>query len=306
MKDCTVLRKEELILKYDVIIIGMGIAGISAAVYAKQANYKVLLLEGSAPGGLLNNIDRVTNYAGINNITGPDFAMNLFNQVNINEIEYILEEVVSINVNEDIKEVKTTSKIYTSKNVIIATGRTPKLLGLAKEEEFLGRGISTCAVCDASFYKNCDVAVVGSGNSALQESLYLSKIVNKVHLIMRRKSFAVETELVEKIKNTKNIDMHFQTYIENLIIEENKIKGVSLNNGELEVNGVFIYAGYKPSTKFLSNLDILDKNGYVEVNDQLETSIKGIYAIGDVIKKDIYQLVSAASDGARVVSKLKI
>lgn len=293
-------------MKYDVIIIGMGIAGISAAVYAKQANYKVLLLEGSAPGGLLNNIDRVTNYAGINNITGPDFAMNLFNQVNINEIEYILEEVVSINVNEDIKEVKTTSKIYTSKNVIIATGRTPKLLGLAKEEEFLGRGISTCAVCDASFYKNCDVAVVGSGNSALQESLYLSKIVNKVHLIMRRKSFAVETELVEKIKNTKNIDMHFQTYIENLIIEENKIKGVSLNNGELEVNGVFIYVGYKPSTKFLSNLDILDKNGYVEVNDQLETSIKGIYAIGDVIKKDIYQLVSAASDGARVVSKLKI
>lgn len=292
-------------MKYDVIIIGMGIAGVSAAIYAKQANKKVLILEGGAPGGLLNNIDKVTNYAGIDEITGPDLAVKLFDQIVANSIEYKLEKVESINPFNEYKEINTKSSKFQTKNIIIATGRSPKLLGLENEEKFLGKGISTCALCDGNFYKEKEIAVIGSGNSALQEALYLANIAKKVHLVVKRRSFVIETELVSKVKSKSNIEIHYESFVENLIITDEKITGLKLNNEEININGVFIYAGYKPNTEFLKELNILNTQSYIEVDKNLETNIEGVFAIGDVIKKDIYQLVSAAADGARVVGKLK-
>lgn len=292
-------------MKYDVIIIGMGIAGVSAAIYAKQANKKVLILEGGAPGGLLNNIDKVSNYAGIDEITGPDLAVKLFDQIVANSIEYKLEKVESINPFNEYKEINTKSSKFQTKNIIIATGRSPKLLGLENEEKFLGKGISTCALCDGNFYKEKEIAVIGSGNSALQEALYLANIAKKVHLVVKRRSFVIETELVSKVKSKSNIEIHYESFVENLIITDEKITGLKLNNEEININGVFIYAGYKPNTEFLKELNILNTQSYIEVDKNLETNIEGVFAIGDVIKKDIYQLVSAAADGARVVGKLK-
>lgn len=291
---------------YDVVIIGMGISGISAAIYAKQANLNVLLLEGSAPGGLLNSIDKIENFAGITSISGPDFALNLFNQVNENNIEYKLEEVKEIKKEEKELVVITNNCEYKCKNIVIATGRKPRLLGLENEKEFLGKGISTCALCDGSFYKGKAVAVVGAGNSALQEALYLSNIVDKIYLIMRRKIFAGSPAIVEKVKNTKNIEVLLETQIKKINIEAEKFSGLILNNDDyLDVAALFVYAGYVPNTEFLKNLDILNNNNYIEVNDNLETSIEGVFAIGDATRKDIYQLMNAAADGARVVGKLR-
>lgn len=290
---------------YDVIIIGMGISGISAGIYAKQAGLNLLILEGSAPGGLLNSIDMIKNFAGINAISGPDFAQNLFNQVNELEIPYKLEKVINIDSTDECNVVKTSESEYKAKNVIIATGRRPKLLGLEREDELLGRGVSTCALCDGNFYKGKAVAVVGAGNSALQESLYLSNIVKKVYILMRRSVFAGSPEIVEKVKATKNIEIMFETQVKELIVKDEKLSGLLLNNEEiLEVSGLFVYSGYYPDTMFLSNLEITNNAGYIEVNDNLETSKKNIFAIGDVTRKDIYQLMTAAADGARVVGKL--
>lgn len=290
---------------YDVIIIGMGISGISAGIYAKQAGLNLMMFEGSAPGGILNSIDKVKNFAGIKSISGPDFAMSLYEQVNELEIPYKLEKVISVTNEEDIKIVKTISGEFKTKNVIIATGRCPRLLGLENESSMLGKGISTCALCDGNFYKGKEIAVVGAGNSALQESLYLANVVEKVYILMRRKVFAGSPEIVEKVKATKNIEILFETTVEKLIIKEDKLEGLLLNSGSaLDVSGLFIYAGYEPDTKFLSNYDITNVAGYIEVDENLETREKNIFAIGDVTKKDIYQLMTAAADGARVVGKL--
>lgn len=290
---------------YDCIIIGMGISGISAGIYAMQGKMNILLLEGSAPGGLLNNIDKVNNFAGIKSISGPDFAMNLFEQVNELNIPFKLEKVIKVEKDSECINVKTNSELYKTKNLIIATGRRPKLLGLENEDKLLGKGISTCALCDGNFYKEKRIALVGAGNSALQESLYLSNIVDKIYLLMRRKIFAGSPDLIEKVKNNKNIEVMFETSIKKLNIEDEKLISVTLNNDDdLKIDGLFVYAGYTPDTKFLSNLDITNNNGYIEVDENLETKEKNIFAIGDVTRKDIYQLMTAAADGARVVGKL--
>jgi len=169
---------------YDLIIIGMGVSGISAGIYAKRAGLNVLMLEGSAPGGIINSISKIENYPGIKEISGPDLAYNLFEQVNDLNIEFKLEKVTDVII-EDIKTIKTINNIYQSKYILIASGRRPKLLGIKNELDFLGKGISTCALCDGAFYKGKDIAVVGGGSSALTEAIYLSKIVNKVYLIHR-------------------------------------------------------------------------------------------------------------------------
>ena len=214
---------------YDLIIIGMGVSGISAAIYAKRAGLNVLMLEGSVPGGIINNIPKIENYPGINEISGPDLAYNLFDKVNSLKIEYKLEKVTDV-ILEDIKTIKTTANIYQAKNILIASGRKPKLLGLKDEEKYLGRGISTCALCDGALYKNEDVAVVGGGSSALGEAIYLSKIVNKVYLIHRREEFRGEDTLINEIKHISNIEVILNNEIVDLIIENDKFKGIILKD----------------------------------------------------------------------------
>ena len=290
---------------YDVIIIGMGISGITAAIYAKRSNKKVLLIDKAMPGGTLNNIDKVSNYPGLVDISGPDFAANLFKQIKTLDIPYILEEVKSLKLTDNVKVIETNNNTYQAKNVILAMGRRPKMLGLENESSLLGRGISTCALCDAFFYKDKDIAVVGTGNSALQETLYLANIVNKIYLINRRDGFRGDSMLVDQIKSLDNIEIIYNANIKELNSENNKLSEIILdNNKHIKVEGLFIYIGSIPETKIVPE-DILDSDGYVIVDKYLKTKLPGVYAIGDIIKKDVYQLVTAAADGARVISYLE-
>ena len=290
---------------FDIIIIGMGISGITAGIYAKRSNKKVLIIDKGMPGGLLNNIDKVSNYPGLIDISGPDFAASLEKQVKSMDISYILEEVKEVDFSNEIKKVITSNNTYEAKKIILAMGRKPKYLGLDNEKDLLGHGLSTCAMCDAFFYKNEDIAIVGTGNSALQEALYLSNIVNNIYLINRRDGFRGEEMLVKEIKNNSKIKIIYNANIKSMNEENNKLSSITLDNGQtLNVKGVFVYIGYRPATEFIPK-EILDENGYVNVNEKLETSIKGVYAIGDIIKKDTYQLVTAASDGARVIYNMK-
>lgn len=282
---------------YDLIIIGMGISGVSAAIYAKRANLSVLMLEGSAPGGTLNKISNVENYPGIASIAGPDFAYNLFEKIRELKIEYKLEEVTDI-ITES-KTIKTKNNVYQANNILIASGRSPKFLGLENEEKLLGKGVSTCALCDGALYKNKEVAVVGGGASALAESIHLSKIVKKVYLIHRKDEFRGEDTLVESVKSIDNIELILNNEITELKEENDKLSGLVLKDGkELEVSALFIYIGFTPNTNFIKNTDIKMENGYILVDKDGKTNINGIYASGDVIKKDIYQLINAASEGS--------
>ena len=290
---------------YDVIIVGMGIGGITAGIYAKRANLNVLLLDKSAPGGLLNNIDLISNYPGFIDIKGPDLALKLFEQVKSIEIPYKLEEVIKIKVNEDIKEVITNSNTYQTKNIIIATGTHPKYLGLDNEKELLGKGLSTCALCDGTFYKDKVIAVVGNGNSALQESLYLAKLAKKVYLLNRKGSFKGEEYLQDKVKNKENIEIKYNVSITKYNQVNNKIESILLSNNEkIKVSGVFIYVGYKANSELVNGLDIINADGRIMVDNNCETKIKGLYAVGDVNDKGIYQLITASNDGVIAIANI--
>lgn len=290
---------------YDVIIVGMGIGGITAGIYAKRANLNVLLLDKSAPGGLLNNIDLISNYPGFIDIKGPDLALKLFEQVKSIEIPYKLEEVIKINITDEIKEVITNNNTYQTKNIIIATGTHPKYLGLDNEKELLGRGLSTCALCDGTFYKDKVIAVVGNGNSALQESLYLAKLAKKVYLLNRKDSFKGEEYLQDKVKNKDNIEIKYNVSITKYNEVDNKIESVLLsNNEEIKVSGVFIYVGYKANSELVNGLDITNGDGRIIVDNNCETKIKGLYAVGDVNDKGIYQLITASNDGVIAIANI--
>jgi len=284
---------------YNSIIIGMGISGVSCAIYLKRAGLNVLVLEGAVPGGIINEIPKIENYPGIKEIAGPDLAGNLFDSIKSLNIDYKLESVKDV-IFGDVKKVITNKGEYTCKNLVIASGRRPRMLGIPHEEEYLGKGISTCALCDGNFFKNKDVIVVGGGSSALTESLYLANIVNKVTVIHRRDEIRAENILEEEVRNKNNIELITNRTVKELIISDDTIKGVILDNGEkIEAAGIFLAVGYIPNTEFLKDNIVLD-NGYIVVDENYETNIKGVYACGDVIKKDIYQIVTAASEGASV------
>lgn len=286
-------------MTYDSIIIGMGIAGISAAVYAKRSGSNVLLLEKMRPGGIINTIDKIENYPGFKSITGPDLAFQLFDQVNALQVPYKMEEVINISLENDVKIVKTTSSEYRALNVLIATGRSPILLGLPNEEKLIGKGISTCALCDGYLYKGKEIAVVGGGNSALQEALYLSNIVNKIYLIHRRDEFRGDEELVSRVKEKENIEILYNSQVTELKENNDELKSIVINNEkELPVSAMFVYIGYAPKTEFAKELGITNPVGYIEVDENFETKVPGIYAAGDIIIKKVYQIVTAASEGA--------
>ncbi len=290
---------------YDIIIIGMGISGISAGLYAKQANMNVLMFEGKMPGGLLNQIDKIDNYVGKTKVSGPEFAMDLFNQVNEEKIPFKNQKIIKIDFNGEVKKVYTEQEVFETKKIIIATGRKPRLLGLPNEDKLFGHGLSTCALCDGHFYKDKNVVVIGGGNSAVQESLYLSNIVKELNIVIRRNVFTANESLQKELLSKKNVIVHYEDEIKEIIEDNDKVSGVILKSGKkLEVEGIFLYAGWIPNNELVKDLDILNKFGYIEVNENFETKIKGIYAVGDIIYKDVYQLVTAASDGAEVITKI--
>ena len=284
---------------YDVIIIGMGPAGVSSAIYLKRAGLKVLTLDGGPFGGTLNYIDKIDNYPGMFGTSGPDLAFKLYEHCKALEIDFKNEKVLNI-IDGVNKTIVTSEHQYNCKNVIIATGRIPKKLGLFNENELVGKGVSNCALCDGAFYRNKDVAVVGGGISALSEALYLSNICKNVYLIHRRNNFSVRNLIVDEVLSKDNIQCIMESTIDELCVDNGKLNGIIVNGQKIAVEGLFTYIGFEPKVDFVDELNICDKNGYINVDLNFETDIKGIFAIGDVIKKDVYQIVTAMADGVCV------
>lgn len=297
---------------YECIIIGAGVAGMTAAIYLKRSEVNICILEKSAPGGQINKTSAIDNYPGFIG-DGPELAMKIFSQVTSLNIPYEYGDVESIKKIEDGFEVLAGNKKLTTKKIILATGRIPNKLGLPKEEELTNKGISWCAICDGPLFKNQDVALVGSGNSALEESIHLSSICNKVIILNRSSEFKGDKYLVEKLKKLSNIDIRFETKIVEIIEKENKLSELKIEKKDeletIKVNGLFIYIGFTPDIRYLKDLDIVTENGYIKTDYKMRTSISGVYACGDCIKKDYYQISTASADGTvaalNVVQELK-
>ena len=285
---------------YDIIIIGAGPSGMTAALYATQARKNVLVLEKEVYGGQILKADKVKNYPGIEEISGFEFATNLYKQLTNHNVKIKFEEVLEIKNNNNNKEVITKKGNYLSKSVIIATGGTNRKLNLNNEDKLIGKGVSYCTTCDGMFFKEKVVAVYGGGNSAIDGALYLSDICKKVYLIYRQKDFKTNTDSTNKLKNTDNIECIFNTTITDLIGDD-KLKSIKLNtNNEeslLDLDGLFIEIGYIPVSDMCKNIVNTDSKGYIIANEDCKTNVDGIFCSGDVRIKDIRQLTTACSDG---------
>lgn len=296
-------------MDYNTVIIGSGVAGMTAAIYLARANTSVCIIEKDVPGGQITRTSTIDNYPGFINIEGPDLAINMYNQVTNLKVPYIYTEVLEIINNQNNKEIKLKDKSITCQNIVIATGRSPRKLNVPNEEKLLGKGISYCAICDGGLYKNKNVAVIGGGLAAIEETLYLSKICNHITLIHRRDEFRVSDELLDSVKIKDNVTILMNTTVEEFKEENNILTSIVVkdkNNKieEIKVEGCFEYIGQVPNTYNFKNLNILNEDGYIEVNEYYETKINNIYAIGDCIKKDLYQIITACNDGAVVASRI--
>ena len=290
---------------YDIIIIGAGPSGMSAALYALRANKKVLLLEKECFGGQIINASNIENYPALSNVSGYDFATNLYNQIKSLGVILKYEEVLEVT---DKKEVITRKGTYKGKNIIIATGLKKRKLNLENEDKLLGSGISYCATCDGNFYKNKNVAVVGGGNTALEDALYLSNIASKVYLIHRRDNFRGEKKLISEVKEKNNIELILNSNITK-IIGEDKLNSIEItdnrnNISRLEIDGLFIAIGNIPDNNRFKNIIDLDENGYIIANANLKTKTDNIYVAGDTRVKTLRQLVTATADGAIAATEI--
>ena len=284
---------------FDIIIVGAGPAGLTAALYAGRANKKVLVLEAKAYGGQIVTTPCIENYPGIPNISGFDYATNLYNQVKDLGIEVKIEPVIRI---EEDNTVITTKDSYQAKAIILATGAENRKLNIPKEEEFVGRGVSYCATCDGNFFRKKIVAVNGGGNTALEDALYLSGLAEKVYLIHRRDSFRGEEKYVDELKEKENVEMILNSTITKLI-GENRLEKIEITNTsgdtrELEIRGLFIAIGQTPKNEIFKNIIAIDDAGYIISEDGVHTSKDKIYVAGDTREKDLRQLTTAVSDGA--------
>ncbi len=297
---------------YDVIIIGAGPAGLTAAIYTSRAKLRTLIIEKMIPGGQVTTTHLVENYPGfIEPINGFVLMNNFQKQAQNFGAEIITsKEVNSIEKNDSIFIVKTPDKQFTSKTILIATGAKFKSLGIPGEEKFKGRGVSYCATCDGAFFKDKEVAVIGGGNSALEEALFLTKFVKKVYLIHRRHQFRAdkifqdrvkENEKIETILNYVPVSINGENEVESITIEERDTK----ERKELKVDGVFFFIGLSPNSEFIKNFVETDENGYIIVNENFETNVKGCFAAGDVIKKKVRQIATAVGDGAAAGVNIK-
>lgn len=288
----------------DIIIIGGGPAGLTACLYASRAGAQVLLLESGAPGGKLNVSAEIENWPGQKKMAGPELAYQMYEHALSFGAKQEYGDVVDIIDHGDYKEVVTSDQSYQAKAVLIATGTKERKMGLEREEELTGRGISYCAVCDGPFFKGEEVAVIGGGNSALEEAVYLTKFVDKVHLIVRRDVFRADKIVQDHVAANDKIVVHYLRKPHHIIEEDNKVKGLALENsntGEVEdlsVSAIFPFIGLDPITDFVRKLDIVNEFGYIETNEDMETKISGIYAAGDVRSKHLRQVVTATNDGA--------
>lgn len=283
---------------YDVVIIGLGISGITASIYAKRSGLNVAVINYGLPGGIIGESSLVENYPGFKSISGMELAINFFEHFNSLDVPLFTEEVIDIKLETNYKRIITKNNDYYAKVVIVCSGRKPKKLGIKDEDKFLGEGISYCATCDGNLYKGKTVCVVGGGNSALESAVYLSSLCKEVYLLVRKDKIIGDNSLLKEVEILNNVVIKYNTFINEINTLDNKIIGVVTNNGNIDLDGIFVNIGYEPSVGILKSLDINYENNYILVDKNMETNIKGIYACGDIIKKDLYQLVTAASDGA--------
>ena len=284
---------------YDIIIVGAGPAGLTAALYARRANKSVLVFEAKAYGGQIVNATLVENYPGIKSISGYDLATDMYDQAVSLGAEVKFEMVKKITKD---KEVITDNGTYKAKAIILATGAENRRLNLPEEVDYIGRGVSYCATCDGNFYRGKDVAIVGGGNTALEDALYLSNICNKVYLIHRRDSFRGEDKYVEQITLSDNIELILNSNVVDLIGEEHLEKIIVKNKEDeertLDVSGLFIAVGQQPKNELFADVIELDEKGYIKAHDEIYTTCPGIYVAGDTRDKELKQLTTAVADGS--------
>lgn len=290
--------------KYDVVVIGAGPGGMTAALYAARANLNVAMLDRGIYGGQMNNTDDIENYPGFTTIKGPELGEKMYQGTVKAGVNFVYGDVQNVTVDDQqMKHIQTDSDELVASAVIIATGSNNLKLGVPGEEKFSGKGVSYCAVCDGSFFKGKNVTVVGGGDSAISEGLYLANVTDGVNVIHRRDQLRAQKVLQNRAFDNDKIDFTWNTSVTEILGDENHVTGVKIHNNQvgddttLDTDGVFVYVGNFPNSQIFNNLNITDQAGWIITNDQMETTIPGIYAIGDVRQKQLRQITTAVGDG---------
>lgn len=289
---------------FDIIILGGGPAGLSAAIYAARSAAKTAIIDISMLGGQPSNYLELENYPGFAKIGGYDLMEKFEEHADMFGIQkFPMEEIQSVDLTSDIKTVTTLNGEFKAKSIIIATGAQSKKLGVEGEKEFVGRGVSYCAVCDGAFYKDKVVAVVGGGNAAVEEASYLTKFASKVYLIHRRDELRADKIVQERAFKNEKLEFIYDTVV-NRINGEDLVKSATIENvktheiKDLAIDGIFPYIGFEPNADLFTGQIKQDKNGFIIVDEAMQTSVKGVYAIGDVRVTPLRQVITAAADGA--------
>ena len=282
----------------DIVVIGAGIAGLTAAIYLKRANADFVVLEGENPGGLLNKLNTIENYPSYPNITGKELTEKLLEHVSKLGIEITKGFAQSILKEQEGFEVKSDVDIYKCKAVIVATGVSMPKETIAGQDKFAGLGVSYCATCDGNFFKGQDVAVIGNNDIALEESLYLANIVNKLYLFNPDKTLVGDQKAIDALLAYRNVEVHNEAKVTSINGDDFGVTSITVNDKEIPVMGVFPYVGKKSSSQILNNLKPEMNNIYLKVDSKNETNIEGLFASGDIVDKKLRQLVTAANDGA--------
>ena len=288
---------------YDTIIIGAGPAGMTAALYAARSNLKVALIEGGLPGGQMNNTSDIENYPGYANISGPELAEKMFEPLENLGVEHLYGFVKNIENHGDVKKVITDNEEFGTRTVIVATGSKHRLLGVPGEEELNSRGVSYCAVCDGAFFRDQDLLVVGGGDSAVEEAIFLTQFAKSVTIVHRRDELRAQKVLQDRAFANEKIKFIWDSVVKE-IKGENRVESVEIENvktGQVTdqaFGGVFIYVGLDPVSDFVQELQIRDQAGWIVTDDHMKTSVAGVFAVGDVRQKDLRQVTTAVGDGA--------
>lgn len=289
---------------YDVVIIGAGPAGMTAAVYTSRANLSTLMLERGIPGGQMANTEEVENYPGFDTILGPELSTKMFDHAKKFGAEYAYGDVTEIIDGEEYKTIKAGAKEYKTRAIILSTGAEYKKMGVPGEKELGGRGVSYCAVCDGAFFKQKNLVVVGGGDSAVEEGVYLTRFADQVTIVHRRDKLRAQKILQDRAFANEKINFIWNATLKEINEANGKVGSVTLQSTvdgtetELATDGVFIYIGMLPLTKPFESLGILNENGYIVTNDNMETAVPGIFAAGDVREKTLRQIVTATGDGS--------
>jgi len=289
---------------YDVIIIGAGPAGMTAAVYTSRANLSTLMLERGVPGGQMANTEDVENYPGFDSILGPELSTKMFDHAKKFGAEYAYGDVKEIIDGKEYKTIVAGSKQFKARAIIISAGAEYKKIGVPGEQELGGRGVSYCAVCDGAFFKGKELVVVGGGDSAVEEGVYLTRFASKVTIVHRRDELRAQKILQDRAFANEKIDFVWNHTVKEIHEKDGKVGSltlVSTKDGEemeFKADGVFIYIGMVPLTKPFEGLGITNSNGYIETNSNMETKVAGIFAAGDIREKTLRQIVTATGDGS--------